>query len=161
MELYNDEQVTFARCLNIRGRGSRVFVQPLVLTHVNVHTLNQLESVALPCRVLRASTRLTTPLRASFCKSHNLVGEAGSSRHNEMPNCPKCDKPVYFAERKTSLGKDWHGSCLRCEKCNKTLTPGGHAEHEGKPYCNHPCYSALFGPGGFGRGGAESYVYNK
>ncbi|TGZ38112.1 Cysteine-rich protein 1 [Temnothorax longispinosus] len=76
------------------------------------------------------------------------------------------------AERKTSLGKDWHGSCLRCEKCNKTLTPGGHAEHEGKPYCNHPCYSALFGPGGsrnemiavitgFGRGGAESYVYNK
>jgi len=52
------------------------------------------------------------------------------------------------AERKTSLGKDWHGSCLRCEKCNKTLTPGGHAEHEGKPYCNHPCYAALFGPGG-------------
>ncbi|XP_078036749.1 cysteine-rich protein 1 isoform X1 [Augochlora pura] len=93
-----------------------------------------------------------------------------------MPNCPKCDKPVYFdfilpgwtwntqklytAERKTSLGKDWHGSCLRCEKCNKTLTPGSHSEHEGKPYCNHPCYSALFGPGGFGRGGAESYVYN-
>ncbi|CAG9841131.1 unnamed protein product [Diabrotica balteata] len=63
------------------------------------------------------------------------------------------------AERKTSLGKDWHSACLRCEKCNKTLTPGNHAEHEGKPYCNNPCYSALFGPGGFGRGGAESYVY--
>ncbi|XP_063226413.1 cysteine-rich protein 1-like isoform X1 [Bacillus rossius redtenbacheri] len=65
-----------------------------------------------------------------------------------MPNCPKCEKPVYFAERKTSLGKDWHSACLRCEKCNKTLTPGGHAEHEGKPYCNQPCYAALFGPGG-------------
>ncbi|KAL2749867.1 cysteine-rich protein 1 [Vespula maculifrons] len=78
-----------------------------------------------------------------------------------MPNCPKCGKPVYFAERKTFLGNDWHSSCLRCEKCNKTLTPGSHAEHEGKPYCNHPCYSALFGPGGFGRGGAESYIYNK
>ncbi|KAL2740876.1 cysteine-rich protein 1-like [Vespula squamosa] len=51
-------------------------------------------------------------------------------------------------ERKTFLGNDWHSSCLRCEKCNKTLTPGSHAEHEGKPYCNHPCYSALFGPGG-------------
>lgn len=63
------------------------------------------------------------------------------------------------AERKTSLGKDWHSGCLRCEKCNKTLTPGGHSEHEGKPYCNNPCYSALFGPGGFGRGGAESYKY--
>ena len=23
-----------------------------------------------------------------------------------------------------------------------------HAEHESKPYCNNPCYSALFGPGG-------------
>ncbi|XP_074035021.1 cysteine-rich protein 1 [Leptinotarsa decemlineata] len=78
-----------------------------------------------------------------------------------MPNCSKCDKPVYFAERKTSLGKDWHSACLRCEKCNKTLTPGSHAEHDGKPYCHNPCYSALFGPGGFGRGGAESYVYKK
>ncbi|GIY88223.1 cysteine-rich protein 1 [Caerostris extrusa] len=66
-----------------------------------------------------------------------------------MPNCPKCEKPVYFAERLTSLGKDWHRACLRCEKCNKTLTPGSHAEHEGKPYCNNPCYGALFGPGGF------------
>lgn len=55
---------------------------------------------------------------------------------------------LFTAERKTSLGKDWHGSCLRCEKCNKTLTPGSHSEHEGKPYCNHPCYAALFGPGG-------------
>lgn len=68
---------------------------------------------------------------------------------------------IYFfaAERKTSLGKDWHSGCLRCEKCNKTLTPGSHAEHEGKPYCNNPCYSALFGPTGFGRPGTQSYVY--
>ncbi|KFR14486.1 Cysteine-rich protein 1, partial [Opisthocomus hoazin] len=61
------------------------------------------------------------------------------------------------AEKVTSLGKDWHRPCLRCEKCNKTLTSGGHAEHEGKPYCNHPCYAALFGPKGFGGGGAESH----
>ena len=26
--------------------------------------------------------------------------------------------------------------------------PGQHSEHEDKPYCNNPCYSALFGPGG-------------
>ncbi|XP_054719627.1 cysteine-rich protein 1-like [Uloborus diversus] len=76
-----------------------------------------------------------------------------------MPNCPKCTKPVYFAERMTSLGKDWHRQCLRCEKCNKTLVPGSHAEHEGKPYCHNPCYGALYGPGGFGRGGAESHQY--
>ncbi|XP_047499079.1 cysteine-rich protein 1-like isoform X2 [Penaeus vannamei] len=78
-----------------------------------------------------------------------------------MPNCPKCDKPVYFAERKSSLGKDWHAFCLKCEKCNKTLTPGSHAEHEGKPYCTTPCYGALFGPGGYGRGGTQSFVYDK
>ncbi|EDL97391.1 rCG27793, isoform CRA_c [Rattus norvegicus] len=76
-----------------------------------------------------------------------------------MPKCPKCDKEVYFAERVTSLGKDWHRPCLKCEKCGKTLTSGGHAEHEGKPYCNHPCYSAMFGPKGFGRGGAESHTF--
>ncbi|KAG8514459.1 Cysteine-rich protein 1 [Galemys pyrenaicus] len=65
-----------------------------------------------------------------------------------MPKCPKCNKEVYFAERVTSLGKDWHRPCLKCEKCGKTLTSGGHAEHEGKPYCNHPCYAAMFGPKG-------------
>ncbi|XP_059208533.1 cysteine-rich protein 1 [Centropristis striata] len=76
-----------------------------------------------------------------------------------MPKCPKCEKEVYFAEKVTSLGKDWHRPCLKCEKCNKTLTSGAHAEHGGKPYCHKPCYSALFGPGGFGRGGTESYKY--
>ncbi|KAK2498818.1 hypothetical protein MC885_014227 [Smutsia gigantea] len=45
-----------------------------------------------------------------------------------MPKCPKCDKEVYFAERVTSLGKDWHRPCLKCEKCGKTLTSGGHSE---------------------------------
>ena len=32
------------------------------------------------------------------------------------------------AERKTSLGKDWHSFCLRCTKCKKTLIPGQHSE---------------------------------
>uniref|UniRef100_A0A0B8RS21 Cysteine-rich protein n=1 Tax=Philothamnus irregularis TaxID=1899461 RepID=A0A0B8RS21_9SAUR len=77
-----------------------------------------------------------------------------------MPKCPRCQKEVYFAEKITSLGKDWHRPCLKCEKCKKTLNAGGHAEHDGKPYCNYPCYAALFGPKGFGRGGAESYTFN-
>lgn len=58
---------------------------------------------------------------------------------------------IYFhnlAEKKTSMGKDWHGPCLKCERCNKTLTPGNHAVREDKPYCHTPCYSALFGPKG-------------
>uniref|UniRef100_A0A3B3S0A5 Cysteine-rich protein 2 n=1 Tax=Paramormyrops kingsleyae TaxID=1676925 RepID=A0A3B3S0A5_9TELE len=62
--------------------------------------------------------------------------------------CPKCDKTVYFAEKVTSLGKDWHRFCLKCERCSKTLTAGSHAEHDGMPYCHRPCYAALFGPKG-------------
>ncbi|XP_070796971.1 cysteine-rich protein 2 isoform X3 [Pituophis catenifer annectens] len=75
--------------------------------------------------------------------------------------CPKCDKTVYFAEKVTSLGKDWHKFCLKCERCNKTLTPGGHAEHDRKPYCHKPCYATLFGPKGVNIGGAGSYIYDK
>ncbi|XP_055346281.1 cysteine-rich protein 1-like [Paramacrobiotus metropolitanus] len=79
-----------------------------------------------------------------------------------MPKCPRCSKEVYFAERRTSMGKDWHRECLRCERCSKTLSPGQHSEHEGRPYCNVPCYQALFGPQGCGmaRGTVGSFVYD-
>ncbi|KAL4239243.1 Ras association (RalGDS AF-6) domain member 4 [Mactra antiquata] len=66
--------------------------------------------------------------------------------------CSRCGKPVYFAERKTSLGRDWHPNCLRCLECNKVLIPGQHAERKGMPYCHKPCYGALFGPQMFGYG---------
>ena len=69
-----------------------------------------------------------------------------------MWKCRKCGKAVYFAERKTSLGYDWHPECLRCEECAKILNPGQHAEHKGVPYCNIPCYSVLFGPSLYGHG---------
>lgn len=32
------------------------------------------------------------------------------------------------AEKVMSLGRNWHRPCLRCMRCKKTLTPGGHAE---------------------------------
>ncbi|CAH8576671.1 unnamed protein product [Schistosoma turkestanicum] len=60
--------------------------------------------------------------------------------------CPSCNQEVYFAERVTILGKDWHPRCLKCEHCKKTLTAGSHCEHDGKPYCKIPCYQSLFGP---------------
>lgn len=59
---------------------------------------------------------------------------------------------MFFAERKVSLGFDWHPECLRCEECGKRLNPGQHAEHKGIPYCHVPCYGALFGPQLFGHG---------
>ncbi|XP_060735422.1 cysteine-rich protein 3 isoform X1 [Tachysurus vachellii] len=75
-------------------------------------------------------------------------------------NCPRCEKPVFFAEKVSSLGKNWHRFCLKCERCNKILSSGGHAEHEGLPYCHKPCYGTLFGPKGVNIGGAGSYVYD-
>ncbi|XP_029448683.1 cysteine-rich protein 3 [Rhinatrema bivittatum] len=75
-------------------------------------------------------------------------------------SCPRCRGPVYFAEKVSSLGKSWHRFCLKCQRCNKTLSAGGHAEHDGKPYCHKPCYATLFGPKGVNIGGVGSYIYD-
>ncbi|KAI6180911.1 Protein CBR-VALV-1 [Aphelenchoides besseyi] len=74
--------------------------------------------------------------------------------------CPNCDKPVYFAERVFSIGKDWHKTCFRCNNphCNKILSVGNHSEHDGHPFC-HRCYAAMFMPSSYGRGGVESHVF--
>ncbi|KAH9489199.1 Cysteine-rich protein 1, partial [Bulinus truncatus] len=59
---------------------------------------------------------------------------------------------VKEAERKTSLGREWHPTCLKCHECGKVLSPGQHAEHKGLPFCHNPCYKALFGPSILGYG---------
>uniref|UniRef100_A0A3P9CB48 Cysteine-rich protein 2 n=1 Tax=Maylandia zebra TaxID=106582 RepID=A0A3P9CB48_9CICH len=74
-----------------------------------------------------------------------------------MNACPMC---ICLSEKVSSLGKDWHKLCLKCDRCNKLLNAGGHAEHDGRPYCHKPCYAALFGPKGVNIGGAGSYVYD-
>ncbi|KAJ0033354.1 hypothetical protein NQD34_000461 [Periophthalmus magnuspinnatus] len=61
--------------------------------------------------------------------------------------CPICGKPVYFGERKRSLGRDYHPLCLKCQKCNRQLNAGQHAEYDDKPYCSY-CYLKMFGPKG-------------
>ncbi|XP_030642322.1 cysteine-rich protein 3 isoform X2 [Chanos chanos] len=79
----------------------------------------------------------------------------------ETSLCPGCGKVVYFAEKVMSLGRNWHRPCLRCERCKKTLTPGGHAEHEGRPFCHVPCYGYLFGPKGVNIGKVGCYIYER
>ena len=89
---------------------------------------------------------------------------------------------LFVAERRQSIGFDWHRECLKCNECGKVLNPGQHAEvsldknvlwymilwaywitfiktsyifsfqHKETPYCHVPCYSALFGPKLFGHG---------
>lgn len=132
--------------VNIGGAGSYIYEQPQIEGQTAPGPIEH------PVKVEERKANAAPPKGPSKASSvTTFTGE---------PNmCPRCGKRVYFAEKVTSLGKDWHRPCLRCEKCNKTLTSGGHAEHDGKPYCNHPCYAALFGPKGFGRGGAESHTF--
>ncbi|XP_072266151.1 cysteine-rich protein 3 [Pyxicephalus adspersus] len=101
-------------------------------------------TVNAPTNAAKPATRVVAPTRT-------FAGETAS--------CPGCGKPVYFAEKVMSLGRNWHRPCLRCQRCNKTLTAGGHAEHDGQPYCHVPCYGLLFGPKGVNIGDVGCYVY--
>jgi len=48
------------------------------------------------------------------------------------------------AERKQSLGYDWHPECLRCEECGKRLNPGQHAEVSGITCWSYNLYKQSF-----------------
>ncbi|XP_041082260.1 cysteine-rich protein 3 isoform X1 [Polyodon spathula] len=48
--------------------------------------------------------------------------------------CPICGKPVYFGEKKRSLGRDYHPLCLKCFRCKSQLSPGNHAEELDSQY---------------------------
>lgn len=95
----------------------------------------------------------------NFVQRQRSVQKQMNSVVRTTPKCVGCKEKVYFAEQIMSLGKPWHKRCLKCTRCTKVLSPGQHAEHEDKPYCTIPCYSYLFGPKGFGRGGTESHQY--
>lgn len=41
---------------------------------------------------------------------------------------------LYAAEKKRSLGRDYHPLCLKCQKCSRQLTAGLHAEVKKKVY---------------------------
>lgn len=46
------------------------------------------------------------------------------------------------------LGKDWHTFLLKCERCDTTLMPEGHAEHNRKPFCHSPAVPHCLDPKG-------------
>ncbi|XP_072425510.1 cysteine-rich protein 2-like [Chiloscyllium punctatum] len=136
--------------VNIGGFGSYVYDQPPPASN------NPPPSMAPENQAPKAVAPKTTAPPKGPSKASSMTTFAGE------PNmCPRCGKKVYFAEKVTSLGKDWHRPCLRCVRCNKTLNPGGHAEHDGQPYCHKPCYGILFGPKGVNTGVVGSYIYEK
>ncbi|XP_036094072.1 cysteine-rich protein 2 isoform X1 [Rousettus aegyptiacus] len=134
--------------VNIGGAGSYIYEKP---SAEGPQVTGPIEVPAARAEERKASGPPKGPSKASSVTT--FTGE---------PNmCPRCNKRVYFAEKVTSLGKDWHRPCLRCERCGKTLTPGGHAEHDGQPYCHKPCYGILFGPRGVNTGAVGSYIYDR
>uniref|UniRef100_A0A8B9UAT6 Cysteine-rich protein 2 n=1 Tax=Anas zonorhyncha TaxID=75864 RepID=A0A8B9UAT6_9AVES len=134
--------------VNIGGAGSYIYEKPQIEGQTAPGPIEH------PVKVEERKVNAAPPKGPSKASSvTTFTGE---------PNmCPRCGKRVYFAEKVTSLGKDWHRPCLRCERCSKTLTPGGHAEHDGQPYCHKPCYGILFGPKGVNTGAVGSYIYDK
>ena len=53
------------------------------------------------------------------------------SLFNIHSQCYMISPPV-SAERRQSMGFDFHRECLKCQECGKILNPGQHAEVAGK-----------------------------
>jgi phage FluMu protein Com len=105
-------------------------------------------------------TQQRVPPLSAFCCTprHATIYIHLNSSVNIMSKCPKCGKTVYFAERVTALGKDWHKLCLKCSTCNKILAPGSVLEHDNQPYCKS-CYGSKIGPKGYGFGNSiDSHI---
>mmetsp|Transcript_39053 Transcript_39053/g.98443 ORF Transcript_39053/g.98443 Transcript_39053/m.98443 type:complete len:85 (+) Transcript_39053:43-297(+) len=73
--------------------------------------------------------------------------------------CPRCGKTVYFAEKATGPGGDWHKTCLRCKTCGKSVDSTTLAEKDGEAYCK-ACHGKQFGPKGIrgGQGGGVMHA---
>eukprot|EP01099_Mayorella_cantabrigiensis_P002025 TRINITY_DN1882_c0_g1_i1.p1 TRINITY_DN1882_c0_g1~~TRINITY_DN1882_c0_g1_i1.p1 ORF type:complete len:549 (-),score=84.03 TRINITY_DN1882_c0_g1_i1:111-1757(-) len=79
----------------------------------------------------------------------------GPSVSTTSPKCPICNKSVFFNEKITALGKDYHKACFKCTECSKVLRGGEYSERDDNVYCK-VCYGKLFSPAGYGFGGAIS-----
>mmetsp|Transcript_2620 Transcript_2620/g.3484 ORF Transcript_2620/g.3484 Transcript_2620/m.3484 type:complete len:85 (+) Transcript_2620:207-461(+) len=83
-----------------------------------------------------------------------------SSKFGAAPKCPRCGKSVYFAERATGPGGDWHKRCLTCAVCNKSVDSTTMAEHNGEAYCK-ACHAKNFGPKGYGFSGGGAMMHTQ
>merc|ERR1711942_471967 len=62
------------------------------------------------------------------------------------PQCPACSRSVFPPEAYMASDRTpFHKKCLKCSKCQKSLTPATLNEHEKKLFCPL-CYENLFNP---------------
>ncbi|KAI9300821.1 hypothetical protein BJ944DRAFT_252798 [Cunninghamella echinulata] len=73
------------------------------------------------------------------------------------PNCIRCNKAVYMAEKVIGPGGAWHKNCLTCKECNKRLDSTTLTERNGEAYCK-TCYTRQWGAKGYGFAGGASFL---
>merc|ERR1712183_1008999 len=62
------------------------------------------------------------------------------------PLCPSCKRSVFATEAYMAADRTpFHIKCLKCSKCNKSLSPANLNEHEKKLFCPL-CYEEMFNP---------------
>ncbi|XP_074660309.1 cysteine and glycine-rich protein 2-like [Tubulanus polymorphus] len=88
------------------------------------------------------STNTQQPARPT--QSNPLASKFGGG-----DKCHRCQTTVYHAECVEAGGKKFHKLCLKCQTCNKLLTPGSIKQHQDGLYCPS-CYGKDFGPHGYG-----------
>ena len=84
-------------------------------------------------RLFLLASQSLTHTHTALTTVSNTKGEYCTALLNELVSIinriRNCHRFLSFpAERKQSLGFDWHPNCLRCEECGKRLNPGQHAE---------------------------------
>lgn len=83
------------------------------------------------------------PSSWSFRKQRRAGIRRGMGAPAAWPSSPQPGSTLSpTAEKVSSLGKNWHRFCLKCERCHSVLSPGGHAEvrpGQGAQPCVCPC----------------------
>lgn len=103
------------------------------------------------CKVCYGKNFSTTAMKPTEPSS----APSSSSASSGSPKCPICGKAVFFNEKITALGKDYHKTCFKCKECSKVLRGGEYSERDEDIYCK-ACYGKLFSTAGYGYGGTLS-----
>ena len=99
--------LTFPSCVEISNDPVLLEQKVIQTSRENCDIINF--RLARKCQSARNAKKKST-LVSSHCQFKNLI--------------------EILAEKVTSLGKDWHRPCLRCEKCNKVGFPKNRVHHE-------------------------------
>ncbi|CAM2701090.1 unnamed protein product [Rotaria socialis] len=96
-------------------------------------------------------SNLVSPTQRTLPINHQLPSSNLAMSQTKNKLCPRCGKPVYFAEEVKAVGQSFHKLCYRCTSCKKSINGANFSEHDGNLYDNN-CYQRLFGPKGVGYG---------